>query len=43
MGAEYTPDAAAGVRYDDPAFEIRWPAPIRVISERDRTYPLWGT
>lgn len=35
----YTPDAAAGVRYDDPAFGIEWPLPLTVISERDRAYP----
>lgn len=39
MGAPYRAEAAAGVRFDDPAFGIRWPAPVRVISERDRTYP----
>ena len=37
----YVPDAGRGVRWDDPAFAIRWPEPPgeRVISERDRTYP----
>jgi len=39
MSAEYSPDHGAGVRYDDPAFGIRWPEPVRVIVERDRTYP----
>ena len=28
-----------GVRWDDPAFQIVWPAEVEVISERDRTYP----
>lgn len=28
-----------GVRFDDPAFGIDWPASPRVISERDATYP----
>jgi len=32
------PESARGVRFDDPAFKICWPAPIEVISERDRTY-----
>jgi len=27
------------VRWNDPAFQIRWPKPVQVISERDRTYP----
>lgn len=35
----YLPELARGVRYDDPAFEIRWPLPVSLISERDRTYP----
>jgi LmbE family N-acetylglucosaminyl deacetylase len=39
ISAFYAPDAARGVRWDDPAFEIAWPGDVRVISERDRTYP----
>ena len=40
MGHEYVPAAASGVRWDDPAFGIRWPpAARRIISERDRSYP----
>jgi dTDP-4-dehydrorhamnose 3,5-epimerase len=31
----YAPGAARGVRYDDPAFGIRWPAEVRVISKAD--------
>lgn len=45
MGTEYVPDAARGVRWDDPAFGIEWPAPPpggRVISERDASYPDVG-
>lgn len=41
MGAPYVPDAARGVRFDDPAFAIAWP-PVqgeRIVSERDRAYP----
>ncbi len=30
---------ARGVRWNDPAFDIRWPAAVRVISTRDRGYP----
>jgi dTDP-4-dehydrorhamnose 3,5-epimerase len=40
--AFYEADAAAGVRYDDPAFGIEWPIPIEVISEQDRIWPIWG-
>ena len=35
----YTPAAAAGVRWDDPAFGIDWPIRVTVISERDANYP----
>lgn len=40
MSAYYAPQSAAGVRWDDPAFRIEWPATGGVtINERDRTYP----
>jgi dTDP-4-dehydrorhamnose 3,5-epimerase len=38
----YAPQAAGGVRWDDPAFGIDWPEPDArrvVINERDGTYP----
>lgn len=35
----YNAESARGVRWDDPAFQIVWPGPAEVISERDRTYP----
>jgi dTDP-4-dehydrorhamnose 3,5-epimerase len=39
MGAPYVPEAATGVRWDDPALGIQWPAIPLMISERDRSYP----
>ena len=40
MSHPYVPEAARGVRWDDPAFEIDWPAADRrIISERDRAWP----
>ena len=39
ISAEHRPELARGVRWDDPAFGIRWPAPVRVIAERDASYP----
>ena len=39
MSVAHEPSAARGVRWDDPAFGIAWPAAARIISERDRTYP----
>jgi dTDP-4-dehydrorhamnose 3,5-epimerase len=35
----YHPESSRGVRWDDPAFHIDWPEEVKVISERDRTYP----
>jgi dTDP-4-dehydrorhamnose 3,5-epimerase len=35
----HAPDAARGVRWDDAAFGIAWPAEVVVISERDASYP----
>jgi len=39
ISEKYSPEHAAGVRWDDPAFGIPWPGPVVVIAERDRTYP----
>lgn len=38
--AFYTPSAARGVRFDDPAFGIVWPLPVTEMSEQDRNWPL---
>ena len=35
----YTPGAEAGLRWDDPAFGIRWPLPVASISEKDAAWP----
>jgi dTDP-4-dehydrorhamnose 3,5-epimerase len=37
----YAPAAARGVRYDDPAFDIRWPLAVTVISDADHGWPLF--
>jgi dTDP-4-dehydrorhamnose 3,5-epimerase len=40
ISSPYQPQAAAGVRWDDPAFGIEWPpAATRTISDRDRSWP----
>jgi dTDP-4-dehydrorhamnose 3,5-epimerase len=41
IAQRYVPEAARGVRWDDPAFAIQWPAfdGERVISDKDRSYP----
>jgi dTDP-4-dehydrorhamnose 3,5-epimerase len=36
----YAPEAADGVRYDDPAFAIAWPVAVEIVSEQDRSWPL---
>ncbi|MEM1179872.1 MAG: dTDP-4-dehydrorhamnose 3,5-epimerase [Acidobacteriota bacterium] len=38
MSEFYYPEQARGVRWDDPAFNITWPLPISVISDKDRVY-----
>lgn len=40
MGAEYAPAAAMGIRWDDPAIGISWPAEPAIISDRDARFPL---
>jgi dTDP-4-dehydrorhamnose 3,5-epimerase len=40
--AVYAAAAATGVRYDDPAFAIKWPLPVFVISDSDRNWPDFG-
>jgi dTDP-4-dehydrorhamnose 3,5-epimerase len=39
MTAAYAPEAARGMRYDDPSFGIDWPDVVVVINDRDRSYP----
>jgi dTDP-4-dehydrorhamnose 3,5-epimerase len=39
MSELYVPEYARGIRWDDPAFGIRWPEGQRIISERDRNHP----
>ncbi len=39
MSEFYAPDHARGVRSNDPAFGIQWPIEVKVISDRDNSYP----
>ena len=39
ISAPYAPEAARGVRFDDPAFGIEWPIEVEIINDRDRNYP----
>ena len=38
MGAAFVPDSGRGIRWNDPAFNIPWPMPPRLISARDAAY-----
>lgn len=37
----YARAAAGGVRHDDPAFGIRWPLPVTVVSAADAGWPSY--
>lgn len=36
----FSAESARGIRYDDPILNIQWPAPIRVVSNQDATWPF---
>jgi dTDP-4-dehydrorhamnose 3,5-epimerase len=42
ISAYHVPEAASGVRYDDPAFRVEWPFPVTVISDKDRSWPTFA-
>jgi len=39
MSDWHEPSSAAGVRWNDPQFDVRWPIPVAVIADRDKNYP----
>ncbi len=39
ISAQYSPELARGVRYDDPVFGIKWPDIDLIIAEKDRLWP----
>ena len=43
MSEFYAPESARGVRWNDPAFDIVWPAEVKVISEEDMQYPDYSS
>lgn len=44
MFERYHPESARGLRWNDPAFGINWPAmPERILSERDASYALFNS
>jgi dTDP-4-dehydrorhamnose 3,5-epimerase len=39
VSAKYTPSAEGGVRWNDPAFGIKWPLEPTDMSDKDRNWP----
>ncbi|MBN1877082.1 MAG: dTDP-4-dehydrorhamnose 3,5-epimerase [Anaerolineae bacterium] len=39
MSEFHHPECAGGVRWDDPAFSVKWPLDVTVISEKDLCWP----
>ncbi len=39
MSEFYQPESSRGFRWNDPAIGIEWPLDVKVISDRDRSYP----
>jgi dTDP-4-dehydrorhamnose 3,5-epimerase len=37
----YVPEAATGVRWNDPAIGVQWPETITFMSQRDLVFPDW--
>ena len=38
----YMPDAARGVRFNDPLIDIRWPLAAQIVSPQDCSWPDYG-
>ena len=41
MDAPYVPAAGRGLRWDDPAIGVQWPARPQLLSARDAAWPAW--
>jgi dTDP-4-dehydrorhamnose 3,5-epimerase len=42
MSRPYHPESARGLRWDDPFFDMVWPAGNRIVSQRDQSFPDFG-
>lgn len=40
ISAPHHPEASRGIRWDDPSVAIRWPEPVRRMSDRDASLPF---
>jgi dTDP-4-dehydrorhamnose 3,5-epimerase len=43
MSDAYHPGAERGIRWNDPAFAIKWPKHVSVISDKDRNWPEFSS
>ena len=41
VSTPYSPEHERGILYNDPAFNIQWPVPVEIISEKDRSWELF--
>ncbi|MBL4693040.1 MAG: dTDP-4-dehydrorhamnose 3,5-epimerase [Magnetovibrio sp.] len=42
MGTHFVAELSCGVRWNDPAFGIEWPAEPQNINDRDANFPNWA-
>lgn len=42
MSEFYNPTASKGVRWNDPTFGVKWPLEVKVISNKDKNFPLYS-
>ena len=43
MSTAYEAEAAAGVRWNDPAFQIDWPLADPIVNDRDQSFPDYAS
>jgi dTDP-4-dehydrorhamnose 3,5-epimerase len=43
ISQHYCPGSGRGLRWDDPALDIKWPLPVSQVSSRDKEHPLMQT
>jgi dTDP-4-dehydrorhamnose 3,5-epimerase len=41
MSQFYSPEHSRGARYNDPAFDIKWPLAVESIFDADRMWPYY--
>ena len=37
----FTPEYEKGIRFDDPKFNINWPIPVEIVSEKDKSWEAY--